>query len=244
VPARRLILAEHTGPLADSDTLGTLTPMSPTSELQARLAELFPPTVASCLSDSVPADATLLPQERDYTARMVEKRRNDFAHGRHCARRALKALGMTAAPITVGENREPIWPDGITGSISHTAGIAAAVAAHSSDLLAVGIDIELSAPLEPDIARMIRRPDETDWDGLQDSKILFSIKESIYKCIYPQLGFFVDFQEMKVVKSGSDCSYTAIPQNPKIDSGLLEHLRGRYSVDDDLIISSAWIEQA
>jgi 4'-phosphopantetheinyl transferase EntD len=216
--------------------------MSAQKHLQLRLTELLPATAASCLSVGVPADAVLLPEELDHTARMVAKRLADFRHGRHCARRALATLGLDATPITVGKNREPVWPNGVTGSISHTETIAAAVAAHTADLIALGIDIESSMPLEQDITNMIRRPDESDWKDPLDAKILFSVKEAIYKCIYPQLNLFIDFQDMKVLKSETPGSYTAIPQNTNIDTALLARLRGRYSSDDGLIISSAWIE--
>src|SRR4051794_10899097 len=55
------------------------------------------------------------------------KRRREFALGRACARAALKGLGHGDAVIGKSANGAPIWPDGIIGSITHTASYAAAL---------------------------------------------------------------------------------------------------------------------
>ena len=208
------------------------------------LASLFPDNVAYHYSTQMPANAKLLDTELQYTVRMAKKRLRDFTHGRYCARAALRQLGIPAANATigVGAQREPVWPEGIIGSISHTDNIAVAVIARTSQLSSIGIDIESAQPLEEDLIKMIIRPDEMANSHPEEGKLIFSIKESIYKCIYPQLKLFVDFQDMEVIRSEQDSSFTAVPHNPAIDSKLVARLQGRYKIDNDYIISSAWIE--
>ena len=48
-----------------------------------------------------------------------QKRLSDFATGRYCAMKALEQFGIQDAIIPIGEDRAPIWPEGIVGSISH-----------------------------------------------------------------------------------------------------------------------------
>ena len=45
------------------------------------------------------------------------KRLSDFSTGRYCAIKALEQLGIQDAIIPIGEDRAPIWPEGIVGSI-------------------------------------------------------------------------------------------------------------------------------
>jgi 4'-phosphopantetheinyl transferase EntD len=49
----------------------------------------------------------------------VEKRWREFAAGRSCARKALAASGHAPVAVLQGAGREPVWPQGIVGSITH-----------------------------------------------------------------------------------------------------------------------------
>ncbi|MDQ3204730.1 MAG: 4'-phosphopantetheinyl transferase, partial [Pseudomonadota bacterium] len=52
--------------------------------------------------------------------RSVAKRQAEFLAGRVCARAALLALeGLDFTPI-IGEDRAPVWPAHISGSITHS----------------------------------------------------------------------------------------------------------------------------
>src|ERR1044072_3033714 len=61
--------------------------------------------------------------------------------GRDAARDALASLGAHPGDLAAGPHGA-IWPEGIVGSIAHTDGTAVAIAAHSYDRAALGIDIE------------------------------------------------------------------------------------------------------
>ena len=138
----------------------------PTRDLVAALRDALP---ASCVlrvwsDDGEPA---LYPEESAAVARAVAVRRLEFARGRGCAREALAALGVAAGPIPVGPEREPVWPSGVVGSITHCEGFVAAVVARAADLRAIGLDVETAAPVGEDVgARVVhaseRRPELGD----------------------------------------------------------------------------------
>ncbi len=55
--------------------------------------------------------------------------------------------------------REPLWPAGVVGSISHSGELAGAVVARASDAWSVGLDIELlDPPLDAAVQRMVLGP--------------------------------------------------------------------------------------
>jgi 4'-phosphopantetheinyl transferase EntD len=87
--------------------------------VSASLRKLVPADVAvieTCGQDGEPSP--LYPEEAVHVERAVEKRRRDFALGRACARRALAVLDdRPPTAILVGEERAPVWPEGIVGSI-------------------------------------------------------------------------------------------------------------------------------
>ncbi len=61
--------------------------------------------------------------------RSVAKRQAEFLAGRVCARAALQQLeGLSVSPA-IGEDRAPVWPVHIAGSITHSTGRAAAIVA-------------------------------------------------------------------------------------------------------------------
>ncbi|QOJ24569.1 MAG: hypothetical protein HRU78_13700 [Gammaproteobacteria bacterium] len=56
------------------------------------------------------------------------KRQQDFCTGRFCAHQVLDKMGHKDTPLLADQNGAPLWPCGITGSISHSGGKAVAAA--------------------------------------------------------------------------------------------------------------------
>jgi 4'-phosphopantetheinyl transferase EntD len=149
----------------------------------------------------------LFPEEEACLHRAVTRRRQEFSTGRWCARKALVDLGMPPTPILVGRWRNPLWPSGIVGSISHTMNICAAVVAHRVSWKAIGIDLldrEAADSLLPDAARLIvSKQEESGTQAvvppfMSPLALLFSAKESVIKALSPQLQRFIDFREIHV----------------------------------------------
>lgn len=211
------------------------------TDLQNAITDLFPPGVTVNYSASCPPEAELLPAELEYTRNMVASRLQEFCHGRHCARLAMQQLGLPPAAVGKRPDRSPEWPAGVTGTIAHTGSVAAAAVARAEHCVSLGLDIERAGPLEAETARLIVRPDEEGGVHGNRARILFSIKESIYKCIHPVVRTYVDFQEMRVDLSGPPGSFGAVPDTNNFDGAMIAGLAGRYLVTDDLIISACWI---
>ena len=93
-------------------------------------------------------------------------RRREFLAGRVAAQAALARLGERGL---VGRCRHaPVWPQGFCGSISHSGGIAVAVAASTRQWQALGVDLE-SAPA-PDFVPTLRRAfAATEWQECGES---------------------------------------------------------------------------
>ena len=152
------------------------------------------------LSDSIllPEEAALLP------ANAAEKRRNQFSLGRAAARQALTDLGLPASPVLRGSSREPLWPDGIVGSITHCGPWAIAVAARRENAQSIGIDLEDSSRVVADeIVGVIANENEKIWifagdDSRSRLTMLFSAKESVFKAVYPLERRFFDFHAVEL----------------------------------------------
>jgi enterobactin synthetase component D len=170
----------------------------------------------------VPGDEGLfsaieLPPQLD---RAVAKRRLEFLAGRSCAMAALRRLapGLVAGAMPIGADRAPVWPEGIVGAITHTEGFAAAAVARTADLVGVGLDTErvVSASAMEAVATQVATLEEMRalaGAGLGEAVLLtivFSAKESLFKCLYPRVGRYFDFHDATVVDvSESAQTFTA-----------------------------------
>lgn len=109
-----------------------------------------------------------------------------------------------------GADRMPIWPLGFTGSISHTKGLAAAVVACRADYRSLGMDLE--RPLGDnectnELICSIQTPAERERLALLHAltrgealTLAFSIKESVFKALYPLVHTFFDFKDVELIQ--------------------------------------------
>lgn len=146
-------------------------------------------------------------------AEAVPKRQAEFLAGRFLGQAALKLFGREPAPIGIGNKREPVWPAGISGSISHSHGICVSMVTLDGDAK-VGVDIEKIEPgavtdiilkraLEPLEREMIA--DRQECDGRMLPFLVFSAKETLFKALYPVVGRHFDFHAARLFeKPGRD----------------------------------------
>ena len=167
---------------------------------------MFDLGVATCETDHEHCVGNLFPEERESIAQAVPVRRREFAAGRHCARAAMRKLGVPTLPIPMGADRSPRWPSQVVGSISHCRTRCVAVAAlKSQGFLSLGVDIEEAVDLDDDLYETICAPEELaairllphHRRGLAATSI-FSAKECIFKCQYPLTGQMFDFHDMRI----------------------------------------------
>ncbi|GAA2161118.1 MULTISPECIES: 4'-phosphopantetheinyl transferase family protein [Glycomyces] len=169
------------------------------------IERVLPPEVATAWTTGDP-DVPLFPEEAALVAGAVPSRRREFATGRHCARLALARLGVPATAITTGDRGQPVWPNGIVGSITHCAGYRAAAAARRDRLRAVGIDAEPHRPLPAEVTDMVLLPEEqADLARLAAADpavhwpaIAFSAKESLYKAWFTLTERWLGFHDARL----------------------------------------------
>jgi 4'-phosphopantetheinyl transferase EntD len=163
----------------------------PVPVLEEFLRPLFDPLVARAIGPVEDAVAELSEGERDLVTRAVESRRREFSTGRRLARRLLAERGLSPGPILRDDDRVPIWPASVTGSISHSRDYAVVAVCDADACFGVGIDIEPDEPVKPGIERIVC----TDARGRR-VKLFFSAKEAVYKAFYPRVRVFWSFHDV------------------------------------------------
>ena len=165
----------------------------------------FPGCALAVRRQSQLDSSALLPEEASLlSGKAVQKRRTEFALGRAAAREALAGLGFPEPlPVLRGAGREPRWPEGVVGSITHCGELAIAVAAKQEGVKSIGIDLEDVERITEEIVDVVANAAERRWVfGGEDSKtrlaMLFSAKESVYKTIYPLEHRFFDFHAVEL----------------------------------------------
>lgn len=139
-------------------------------------------------------------------AQWATKRQAEFLAGRYVARQAAAALGHSDISIGTAPLRAPIWPDGLTGSISHCDTIAICLLS-ANITYRIGIDIEEILDPTALIAvdhTVISDADrhalkETPFSEAVGKTIAFSAKETIFKALYPDVGRHFGFTAAQTV---------------------------------------------
>jgi 4'-phosphopantetheinyl transferase EntD len=192
----------------------------------------------------------LHPSELEAVAAAGTARQAEFRAGRRAARQALARLGCSDQPIRIGEDREPIWPSGYTGSISHCRTLCAAIVARTCDHTGLGLDIEPSADLDPDLIDQICRPPElaagvsfTFAAGvrLHRPKLLFVIKEAVFKAYFPQTRHYLDFHDVTVTLHPPSRSFIAHLCNACPPIATSRTVTGRFDLISDHLLAVASI---
>jgi len=138
----------------------------------------------------------------------VAKRQAEFLAGRICAKQALLASGIARWTVAVGPHREPIWPNNMVGSISHSDHHVVAAVAPLRDVEGLGIDIETVMTSETCASIMpivISRTECAYLDSILSSfdkevllTLVFSAKESFFKAAFRQVRDFFDFDSLEL----------------------------------------------
>ncbi|HEX2734019.1 MAG TPA: 4'-phosphopantetheinyl transferase superfamily protein [Polyangiaceae bacterium] len=180
----------------------------------------------------------LMPEEYAAIERAVHTRRIQYASARHLARRVFSRLGLPPRALLNRADRSPIWPEGYYGAITHTELWCAVAAAREGTVGGIGIDAEHAAALEVGVVERVLTLNErariaasghepTEWGALW-----FSAKESVYKCVFPHVGRFIDFTEVELEFDHQTLTYRAQAAGAKLAAQhgrLLSALEGRFA---------------
>ncbi|WP_028241830.1 4'-phosphopantetheinyl transferase family protein [Stutzerimonas azotifigens] len=230
--------------------------MTPTPPLPACCTPLldhwpFPEAVAGARLLSTGFDPARLDPE-DFARwgipqpRGVSKRQAEYLAGRLCAHQALRCVtGRPGVPATA-EDRSPVWPAGVVGSITHGAGWAAAVVASNTACRGIGLDVErlLAATRAERLAGEILVPDElAQLNGLDEASraeritLAFSFKESLFKALYPMVRqrFYFEAAQVTELAEGHARLRLLADLTPEWRTGV--ELRGQYAEVDGRLLT-------
>lgn len=192
--------------------------------------------------------ALLTREEWDAIRHCGEQRIHDFTAGRMCARRALQQLGVYDFSLLVASDRRPLWPQGITGSITHSQGYGAAVVARCDAVAGLGIDTEVisavHARLWPSIctgAELERLRQLDPESRIRAAALTFAAKEAYFKCQYPLTGEFLGFEAVQLdAIEARSARFRVLPQQGRLlarasGSAAAVPLEGRYRLHGPLL---------
>lgn len=148
------------------------------------------------------ADLLWLPHHAEL-ANAGRKRKAEHLAGRIAAAHALPDHTVSG----IGPSGEPLWPDGVSGSITHSGTQAMAVVVRAPDAL-VGIDCEAILPereareiqdgiIDSQEAMCLTRSDYPFALGLT---LAFSAKESLFKALFPRVKTYMGFDCARITR--------------------------------------------
>lgn len=212
------------------------------------LGQLLPPGVETEECFGEPPGGPLFPEERTVVARAVGTRRREYATVRRCARDCLTRLGFAAAPLLPGPGGAPRWPDGAVGSMTHCEGYAAAAVARQESAPGLGIDAEPDEPLPPGVLEVIATRRERRRladhgpiiDGAHADRLLFSVKEAVYKAWFPCTGQWLDPQETEVTVAPGQGRFGVVllRDGLRLEGRRVTHLDGRWTSAHGILVAA------
>jgi len=218
------------------------------------IGDILPPGVAAEEAFGDLPETLLFPEEEEVVAKAVDKRRREFTTARACARAALAKLGLPAVPIVPGPRGAPQWPAGVVGSITHCDGYRACAVARDSDIVTIGLDAEPhdklpdgvldAVSLAPERARLAELTAVIP--GVCWDRMLFCVKESVYKAWFPLTGRWLGFEDACVDFNPDAKSFSArlLVPGPVVNGRHLDGFSGRWLVSGGLIVTAIVIARA
>jgi len=200
----------------------------------------------SFVAVSEPLDSNqLFEEEKIYLGRSSEKRCQDFATGRWCARQALQFIGVDPVAIPMGKQREPVWPPGLVGSISHTKNYYCAGVSKTKK--ALGVDAErFSGELDEQLIKAVCSNAEYEIILSCPSEVakyaphvIFSAKEAYQKAVFPFIKKILNFDAVEIKIDWQNGSFDVKPsESVNVDI----QLNGQFWIRQDIVLTMVWGE--
>lgn len=191
-----------------------------------------------------PADFARLgmPEQRG-----VAKRQAEYQAGRACAFAALRRLTGQGAMPGRDDDRAPCWPTGVVGSITHGHGLAAAIVGAAHHWQGLGLDLEALPALEraDRLAGEVLTPGEyrhyrqrPDAERRHLLGLTFSLKESLFKALFPQVRRRFHFQDAELLAdTGPGPQRLRLRSDLSLDWPAGREVEGHHALFDGLLIS-------
>ncbi|WP_038343275.1 4'-phosphopantetheinyl transferase family protein [Acinetobacter sp. A47] len=183
-----------------------------------------------------------------YLEYALTSRIKEFWAGRLLAEEILKKYFDYHLSITHKTSKLPQWPKGTVGCISHTYDYV--IAAVSSESKYLGIDMEYIVDknvLEESKNLVLTISEQSFWELKYNKTIsfceyftlVFSLKESLYKAVYPLAKKYIDFLEVTVIELDFEKKEAFLKFNRDIEYcyGLLSRYKGFWFFEKGRVIT-------
>ncbi len=206
---------------------------------------LFPPNVRLVLASEEMWQTPLCAEEESLIEGTILKRQREFRAGRNAAHEALRQLAAPSGPLLRGSRREPVWPAGYIGTISHCRDLCVAACATDEVIAGLGVDVEPLSPLPAGVERYIHTAVERGLKEAVPERLIFSAKESLYKCYYPLLNRFFGFQSVSLTFDTIAQTFTFEPTaGCEIDFPSSLHFHGRYQIGPSHLLTACHLTRS
>ena len=212
---------------------------------EALARSLLGPRVAVGGDDPRAAPRATLSPETETMAPMTDIRRSAFAAGRRAARTALVSMGRPPEAIPMAQDRSPVWPEGLVGTITHSDTHCLAAVAQAEDFAGLGLDIEASDALDPDLLPEVCTLAERAWLAMQPEPLriplgtlIFSAKECAYKCQYAVSRTLFGFDMLDITPDPDTGQFEATFLNDVPGFRRGTHLHGRFGFGDGWVLTA------
>jgi enterobactin synthetase component D len=183
-------------------------------------------------------------EKPDYLKSASTKRLNEFFSGRMLAQAILKKHFGCTASITSMQLKLPQWPKEILGSISHSDDQVIVIISSQSKYL--GVDLERvvdSNFAEESMHLILTQSEQLLWheghaqplNFREYLTLIFSLKESLYKAVYPIAQNYIDFLEVAIEEIDIKEQKVILKFNQHIQElyGLSKEYQGFWKFEED-----------
>lgn len=176
-----------------------------------------------------------------------QSKQDEFLMGRHLVHSSFRNNNLEwEKPVLMGEKREPLFPYGISASLSHNQEFIVFAFQKGNSL--VGIDVESRGRVKVKLEGEILRNEDTflfdQFDGeLSKSDyitLVFSAKESCYKALFPFYKEYFGFKDAYLKEIDSDEGTFKIVVTKKFQSSK-SHRMGPLILDGGFKVGSSFI---
>jgi 4'-phosphopantetheinyl transferase EntD len=172
-------------------------------------------------------ERALLPEEFAAFANSVDKVRRASGAARIVARQLMAKLGHAQQAVLKSASGAPVWPPQLVGSLAHDSRVAVAALARRDEFAGLGIDVEPAEPLDAELLNIVATENEMKRiaDDPYRGRVLFAVKEAVYKLTYPLDRTFLEHHDVEV---------GLVAGTATVRTG--RSVRFRYGVSDHIVV--------
>lgn len=215
---------------------------APLVDLCGVIEQHFEGRLKAQLADSRALIEAEYPGEWAAVADAVPRRQREYLWGRRLLRQLAAQWHIPLGEVVSDDNKAPLLPRSLVASISHHDQQVIALAAPTNHYIAIGVDIERDQAMMPRLKQQLFTDFEKEqcqeWSQPSDPyRLLFSAKESLYKCFYYLTAVKLSFCDVSL-NFDNDQTFSVRPERDlAVDGSVFAILRGQVWIQDTHIVS-------